>query len=324
MENSGAKSKKIFLAVHASSARAPAVASYEERFRVSIPADIRDAWIDPQDQVLIWSWIRSKASRLTRRDYRAIACRLGRDLQVPLVGVSVSILQEWVDERTRDMAPATAAKIRACLRSLWSYGQSIGALRWNPAVGLRRVGGIPPFAAGRILSRDEIRSMVVAAPTERDRLLLRFLYLTGARAEGAWTLTPADLGTTSVGHVVRLTEKGGRTRIVPMPDSLAADLGAYVRRHRIAPDAPLWGLSYDGIGWVVRRAARHAGVGRPVSPHWLRHSHASHARQAGTPLEVIQQTLGHASLATTSRYLHIEPGDGSSMHLLDPGEDGGT
>jgi integrase/recombinase XerD len=66
---------------------------------------------------------------------------------------------------------------------------------------------------------------------------------------------------------------------------------------------------------IVRRAARRAGVTGAVSPHWLRHAHASHALDHGAPIHLVQATLGHSSVATTSRYLHARPGDSSARFL---------
>jgi len=65
----------------------------------------------------------------------------------------------------------------------------------------------------------------------------------------------------------------------------------------------------------VRRAAKQASVAEPVSPHWLRHAHASHALDHGAPIHLVQATLGHSSVATTSSYLHARPGDSSARFL---------
>lgn len=66
---------------------------------------------------------------------------------------------------------------------------------------------------------------------------------------------------------------------------------------------------------IVRKNAKSAGIWKNVSPHWFRHSHASHSLEKGAPLTLIQQSLGHSSLAITGQYLHIKPSDGSSMYL---------
>ena len=66
---------------------------------------------------------------------------------------------------------------------------------------------------------------------------------------------------------------------------------------------------------VVRAAAKRAGIDLPVSPHWFRHAHASHALDRGAPIHLVQATLGHASITTTGRYLHARPQDSSSRFL---------
>ena len=58
-----------------------------------------------------------------------------------------------------------------------------------------------------------------------------------------------------------------------------------------------------------------AGIEKAVSPHWMRHAHASHALDRGAPVHLVQATLGHASLSSTSRYLHSRPADSSSRYL---------
>jgi site-specific recombinase XerD len=65
----------------------------------------------------------------------------------------------------------------------------------------------------------------------------------------------------------------------------------------------------------VRAAARRAGIAVPVSPHWLRHAHASHALDRGAPIHLVQATLGHANINTTGRYLHARPTESSSGFL---------
>lgn len=66
---------------------------------------------------------------------------------------------------------------------------------------------------------------------------------------------------------------------------------------------------------IVSAAAFRAGIEGKVSPHWLRHSHASHSLEHGAPLHLVQATLGHSSIATTSRYLHARPNDSSGLYL---------
>jgi site-specific recombinase XerD len=66
---------------------------------------------------------------------------------------------------------------------------------------------------------------------------------------------------------------------------------------------------------IVKAAAERAELSPEVSAHWLRHAHASHSLERGAPIHLVQATLGHASVATTGRYLHARPSDSSARYL---------
>jgi Phage integrase family len=108
---------------------------------------------------------------------------------------------------------------------------------------------------------------------------------------------------------------------VLLPASVWADLQALGPTGDTAPDAPVF-RSREGGHLTARQAqrlvdaaARRAGLRAGVSPHWLRHAHATHALERGAPIHIVQATLGHASVATTGRYLHARPTDSSARYL---------
>jgi hypothetical protein len=74
-------------------------------------------------------------------------------------------------------------------------------------------------------------------------------------------------------------------------------------------------LDQSAVHRIVKAAAERAGLSAEVSAHWLRHAHASHSLDRGAPIHLVQQTLGHASVATTGRYLHARPTDSSARSL---------
>ena len=88
------------------------------------------------------------------------------------------------------------------------------------------------------------------------------------------------------------------------------------------PDAPVFrsrtgkALDRSRVLRIVQEAAKRAGVDGDVSPHWLRHAHATHSLERGAPIHLVQATLGHASIATTSRYLHARPSQSSAQFLV--------
>jgi integrase/recombinase XerD len=76
-------------------------------------------------------------------------------------------------------------------------------------------------------------------------------------------------------------------------------------------------LDVSQVRRIVYAAARKAGLEQKVSPHWMRHAHASHALDRSAPIHLVQATLGHASVSTTGRYLHARPTESSSFYLPD-------
>ena len=112
--------------------------------------------------------------------------------------------------------------------------------------------------------------------------------------------------------------KGGKTRAVLLKTSMWQDL---VALRGADPDAALFRSREGGardpsqVHRVVKTAARRAGLSLAVSAHWLRHAHVSHALDRGAPVHLVQATVGHACLATTSRYAHARPSDSNSRYL---------
>jgi integrase/recombinase XerD len=129
-----------------------------------------------------------------------------------------------------------------------------------------------------------------------------------------------DLQTNLDSAQITVFGKGGKTRAVRLPASVWNLLTRL--RGQADDDQPLFrsrkkggALTSVGVLRIVRRAARRAGFDVAVSPHWLRHAHASHALDRGAPIHLVQATLGHASITTTGRYLHAKPADSSSRYL---------
>jgi integrase/recombinase XerD len=117
---------------------------------------------------------------------------------------------------------------------------------------------------------------------------------------------------------VTVSGKGGKTRAVLLPAAVWRDLQAL---RAAATNGPVFGSRKGGpltarqVQRLVDAAARRAGLRAGVSPHWLRHAHATHALERGAPIHIVQATLGHASVATTGRYLHARPTDSSARYL---------
>jgi len=145
----------------------------------------------------------------------------------------------------------------------------------------------------------------------RDEAVLTLLYGCGLRISEALSLRRRDA---PLGEVLRITGKGGKTRMVPVLPRVAAAVETYlsVQPFALAPEEPLFrarrggALSARHIQASVQRVRGRLGLPQSATPHALRHAFATHLLGAGADLRSIQELLGHASLSTTQRYTEVD------------------
>jgi integrase/recombinase XerD len=173
-----------------------------------------------------------------------------------------------------------------------------------------------PMRLPKAIGIDEMARLIAATEGEepvlvRDRALLELLYATGTRVSEAVGLDVDDLAS---GEMIRVLGKGGKQRLVPVGSYARAAIDAYLTRVR-----PIWAakgaatpalflgprgarLSRQSAWLVIQAAAERAGLAAHVSPHTFRHSFATHLLQGGADVRVVQELLGHSSVATTQLY----------------------
>ena len=177
----------------------------------------------------------------------------------------------------------------------------------------------PPKLSSRLpkaITIDQMGAVLAATDGDelqqmRDKALLELLYATGARVSEAVALNVDDV---IEGDVVRLLGKGGKQRIVPVGSFARAAIERYLVRAR--PAISLRGTSTPALflgargqrvsrqnAWlIIRAAAERADLGFEISPHTFRHSFATHLLEGGADVRVVQELLGHSSVATTQIY----------------------
>jgi integrase/recombinase XerD len=183
-----------------------------------------------------------------------------------------------------------------------------------------------------VLSLKEVDRLLSAPEGDgrialRDRALLELLYSTGLRVSEAAGLKLEDIHF-DAGYV-RCVGKGNKTRIVPFGTEARKHLERYLEEAR--PRFLKGGHGTDtnrhvfltyrrqaftrkGIWKLIKQYALRSGIQKTVSPHTLRHSFASHLLANGAPLRIIQEMLGHADIATTQVYTHVDEGRLRSIH----------
>jgi integrase/recombinase XerD len=173
-----------------------------------------------------------------------------------------------------------------------------------------------PMRLPKAIGIDDMARLIGATEGDepvlvRDRALLELLYATGTRVSEAVGLDVDDLTT---GTMVRVLGKGAKQRMVPVGSYARAAIDAYLTRVRpmwsakgVATPALFLGprgarLSRQSAWLVIQAAAERAGLSAHVSPHTFRHSFATHLLQGGADVRVVQELLGHSSVATTQLY----------------------
>ena len=240
-------------------------------------------------------------------------------------------LLDYLEERRADgMQSTTIARNLIALKMLFRYladeklvpadvtGVMDGPKLWRV---------LPDF-----LSEAEVDALLAAFPVSgtataldiRNRTILELLYSSGLRVSEA-----AELPLTGIDfekELVRVRGKGSKERVVPIGVPAQKLLRRYLEVARpelgaAVPRSPYVFLSNHGrrldrerIWQVVKLAAERAGINKNIHPHTLRHSFASHLLAHGADLRVIQEMLGHANIATTEIYTHVESDRLLSIH----------
>jgi len=270
------------------------------------------------DQELIKLWVHGKSIH-TQRYYISDVKRFFEFTPKNLNQVILKDLQDYADYIDElDLADGSKRRILSSIKSLFAFAHKLGYLPFD----ISRPLILPTpkdTLAERILSYDEVRRIIDAENHPRNKLILKTLFITGIRVSELCSLCWKDLLERSDGGQMTVYGKGKKTRTLLIPEPLWSELIDFKEtagedyyifrgRNRNTKMHPTTSLR------IVKKAGRKAGIKKPVSPHWMRHAHASISAEKA-PLHVIQQSLGHSSIQTTSRYLHVKPDDCSSKYL---------
>lgn len=253
-----------------------------------------------------------------RRDlgvYAAWLADRGIDSLRDVTGATIS--EFAIHLGSREESPLTASSLARMLSTVRGFHRFLldeGMVETDAAHEIR-----PPKLSSRLpkaISVDQVSALLAATDGEslqalRDKALLELLYATGARVSEAVDLNVDDVIDQ---EVVRLTGKGSKQRIVPLGSFARSAIDAYLVRARPilstrgkATPALFLGmrgarLSRQNAWLIIRAAAERAHLDVEVSPHTLRHSFATHLLAGGADVRVVQELLGHSSVATTQIY----------------------
>jgi len=257
---------------------------------LALPQSPLPAPAGQNDFGLLEIWLNTKVSSHSRRAYRFELSRFLPFVAKPLAAVSLSDLQHfarWLD--TQELKPASQNRAFAALKSLFSFGQTTGYLPFNVGAALQ----LRPNRDGlaqRILAESDVARLIERTPDGRDQVILRLLYASGARVSELAQLKWCDSMERSqegreVAGQISVFGKGGKTRTILLkPRTWVLLMG--LRGGALATD-PVFRSQKGGhldvsqLRRIVYAARKRAGLEQNVSPHWMRHAHASHALDRG-------------------------------------------
>ena len=235
--------------------------------------------------------------------------------------VSAAELRAYLASRRAGERPLSARSLSQALSAIRTFHRFLDRRLEIPNAALALVRG-PKVRPGapRPVSEDQALGLMTEAAEDpdipawagaRDEAVLALLYGCGLRISEALSLKRADA---PLGESLRITGKGGKTRIVPVLAAVRAAVDAYLAALPFAPAPaePLFRAARGGplsprhVQATVQRLRGRLGLSERATPHALRHSFATHLLGAGADLRSIQELLGHASLSTTQRYTAVD------------------
>lgn len=231
-------------------------------------------------------------------------------------GITDTDIVEYFDTR-ENVAKRSQARMLSALKSFFNYLVLEGVLADNPcdAVETPKLGRYIPS----VLSVEEVSAIMESVSLDtwngiRDRAVLELLYGCGLRVSEAVNMKISDMFLNE--NFLRVVGKGNKERLVPMGDMAVDAVRAYLA---VRPDPAdkksgdilflnRFGKSISRISMfnMVKRQTLAAGITKDISPHTFRHSFATHLIENGADLRVVQEMLGHESIATTEIYTHVE------------------
>jgi integrase/recombinase XerC len=246
-----------------------------------------------------------------RRDLDALSAWVAAQ-HAELVTLSTEQLRAFVAaEHRRGLSPKSLQRRLSACRSFYRWLLRHGRIAASPAAALRAPKA--PRRLPQVLDVDEA-SRLVEVPTDvplglRDRALLELFYSSGLRLSELCGLRWHDLDLDE--GLVQVLGKGGKQRSVPVGSQARAALAAWRGEPRPASDAPVFPgrngpITPRAVQLRLRQLAQRQGLFKRVHPHLLRHSFASHVLESSGDLRGVQELLGHADIATTQIYTHLD------------------
>jgi len=260
---------------------------------------------DTNDNGIVAMWIAQSNSENTRQQYARVAATFFAHTGKPLQAVTLSDLQSW--QSSLSGKPNTNKLSVNAVKSLFSFAQKTGYIALNPAVMLKAEKSVETKHT-KTLTEEQVIRLASGNLGKRDEAIVRVLYSSAMRVSELCNLQWKDVVEAGNKAILVIRGKGGKTR----ESGISASAYSAMKALRNGASDESFVFLSNRKQQMDRTTVNHlftklsAIVGKDISPHWLRHSHVTHALQRGAnPTDVMNQA-GHSSLAVTTTYAHSE------------------
>lgn len=266
-----------------------------------------------QDDKVIELWL-SRVNLRSRQTYHTTI----RQFQVyfgfmPLHQITLEDLIQWQQMLSLRYSQNTQRSKVSIIKSLFNFAHRAGYLQINPVV-LLRTPNAHPCLHERILTQAQVETVIINADSDRNELIAQTLYTLGLRVSEIVEMKWSDFSSTETGVRLRIIGKGNKLRHINVPEYLYGYLqllrgdSPYVFKSRQGPK-----LTRQQVYNIIKKLGDRQNI--KLSPHYLRHSHATHSLAGGCPLKLLSNNLGHSNISITSNYLHANETDSSANYI---------
>lgn len=269
-------------------------------------------------------WLHGK-SKHTQDLYRRTIVRLNQSTgNKPLAWLTLEDIQKFCDLLEAENLEASSRRTYiSAAKSLLSFASKSGLINFNVGASVK-----PPVAkdrlSERILDHHELNALLDSYGSaksqylcDRNKLIIKLFYYGGLRVSELINLTWQDLN----GEYLNVFGKGNKTRTIRLPGFLVDEIKQFKPKNITRGDYIFISqrsktkLRRESVTQLIKAIAVEVGIDKPVSSHTLRHCHATNSLEKGAPISLVKETLGHSSVAITSKYLHVRPDQSSGLFL---------
>lgn len=252
-----------------------------------------------------------------RRDLVMFAKWLMNERGKPLLAAGTEDVSAYFAARHEETKATSANRRLAALKRFYQLALRQHRIGADPCLKMKSAKQPPRYP--KTLSEAQVEALLDAPDVNtplglRDRTMLELMYASGLRVSELVLLKVIELGMNE--GVLRVTGKGGKTRLVPFGEEARGWIERYLKEGRSVilngqVDDALFVTARGGamtrqMFWtLIKKHALRGGINAPLSPHTLRHAFATHLLNHGADLRVVQLLLGHADISTTQIYTHV-------------------